>query len=222
MSIQIQLRRDTAENWLAKNPILAPGEPGFEIDTGTLKIGDGVTAWIDLQAFSGSSSYGAAINFRGTVASVQNLPLTGNQPSDAFLVSSDSGMRLWDGDSWVNLGPLVAGPPGPTGETGPASTIPGPQGERGEKGDKGDTGETGPASTIPGPQGERGEKGDKGDKGDTGEAGPQGEAGLQAAVYQTASGVIAGQRKIYVANPSVVGSNGAGLVGPVAGDIWLW
>ena len=44
---KIQIRRDTTA-WITKNPILAVGEFGFEIDTNKIKIGDGVTAWIDL------------------------------------------------------------------------------------------------------------------------------------------------------------------------------
>ena len=30
------------------NPVLSAGEPGFELDTGKLKIGDGSTYWNDL------------------------------------------------------------------------------------------------------------------------------------------------------------------------------
>lgn len=65
---QIQLRRGTAAEWAANNPILLPGEVGYERDTasdatdttdtftygitnggsGAIKIGDGVTRWADL------------------------------------------------------------------------------------------------------------------------------------------------------------------------------
>lgn len=44
----IQVRRDTAANWTSTNPTLAPGEMGFETDTGKLKIGTGSTAWTSL------------------------------------------------------------------------------------------------------------------------------------------------------------------------------
>lgn len=43
-----QLRRGTAEAWHKNNPILARGEPGYEIDTYRLKIGDGSTPWREL------------------------------------------------------------------------------------------------------------------------------------------------------------------------------
>jgi len=48
MAVQIQLRRDTAANWTAANPVLAAGEMGVETDTLKLKLGDGSTAWNSL------------------------------------------------------------------------------------------------------------------------------------------------------------------------------
>lgn len=39
------MRRGTAAQWTAANPVLAAGEPGAETDTGQLKLGDGTTAW---------------------------------------------------------------------------------------------------------------------------------------------------------------------------------
>jgi hypothetical protein len=52
MADRIQLRRDTAVNWAATNPILSSGEPGYDITNGILKVGDAVTAWNDLQPYS--------------------------------------------------------------------------------------------------------------------------------------------------------------------------
>lgn len=43
-----QLRRGNAEVWAKNNPILAAGEPGFELDTGKLKIGNGNDTYNDL------------------------------------------------------------------------------------------------------------------------------------------------------------------------------
>ena len=45
----IQLKRGKSSSWATLNPVLQPGEPGFEIDTGKLKIGNGVTEWLDLE-----------------------------------------------------------------------------------------------------------------------------------------------------------------------------
>lgn len=41
----ITQRTDTKQNWEIKNPVLLKGEIGVEIDTGNLKIGDGVSKW---------------------------------------------------------------------------------------------------------------------------------------------------------------------------------
>lgn len=50
---QIQLRRGKAVFWTDENPVLRPGEPGYETDTHKLKIGDGVTFWRELDYFNG-------------------------------------------------------------------------------------------------------------------------------------------------------------------------
>lgn len=44
----IQLRRDTEADWTIDNPVLAVGETGWTTDTMRVKLGDGVTAWVDL------------------------------------------------------------------------------------------------------------------------------------------------------------------------------
>jgi hypothetical protein len=48
MNYTIQFRSDTSAKWTEINPILALGEPGFETNTGKLKVGDGVTPWTGL------------------------------------------------------------------------------------------------------------------------------------------------------------------------------
>lgn len=48
-----QFKRGYSESWVKNNPILRAGEPGYELDTGKLKIGDGTTAWNDLEYFCG-------------------------------------------------------------------------------------------------------------------------------------------------------------------------
>ena len=53
MATKIQLRRDTSANWQGTNPVLAQGEPGVELDTHKMKIGDGSTAWNDLAYAAG-------------------------------------------------------------------------------------------------------------------------------------------------------------------------
>ena len=50
-----KFRRNTAEYWKNTNPVLADGEPCFELDTGKLKIGNGTTAYNDLKYINGDS-----------------------------------------------------------------------------------------------------------------------------------------------------------------------
>jgi len=60
MAKHLQLRRDTAANWSAVNPVLAQAEPALEIDTGRMKFGDGATAWDDLPYWALGFDIGAA------------------------------------------------------------------------------------------------------------------------------------------------------------------
>lgn len=65
---QIEFRRGTAAQWTTANPTLASGEPGFETDTGKMKIGNGSTIWTAL-AYSGGSGGGTA----GAALTANNL-----------------------------------------------------------------------------------------------------------------------------------------------------
>jgi len=49
MANRIQLRRGGAQEWANANPTLAQGELGIELDTGRIKIGDGVSPWNTLR-----------------------------------------------------------------------------------------------------------------------------------------------------------------------------
>ena len=66
---RIQLRRDVSTKWAEINPILMEGEVGFEIDTKLRKIGDGVTAWNNLD-------YLAAENITQELGSNENAVLS--------------------------------------------------------------------------------------------------------------------------------------------------
>lgn len=51
---QIQLRRDVTANWQTANPLLAQGEVGVDLTNRQIKIGDGATAWNNLNYYAGS------------------------------------------------------------------------------------------------------------------------------------------------------------------------
>ena len=48
MKSKFYFKRGKATSWTEKNVLLGPGEPGFEIDTGRLKVGDGIRTCNDL------------------------------------------------------------------------------------------------------------------------------------------------------------------------------
>jgi hypothetical protein len=51
MAIRIQLRRDTAANWVSSNPVLRQGEIGIETDTLQMKLGNGTSTWTQITAY---------------------------------------------------------------------------------------------------------------------------------------------------------------------------
>lgn len=48
VNARFQVRRGTAAEWSSANPVLLIGEPGYETDTGILRVGDGLTAFTSL------------------------------------------------------------------------------------------------------------------------------------------------------------------------------
>lgn len=67
---------------------------------------------------------GTGLNLRGIVATTGSLPPSGNTAGDAFLVTANSHVYVWNGSAWVDGGALQ----GPQG-------IQGPQGDPGTPGD---------------------------------------------------------------------------------------
>ena len=98
---------------------------------------------------------GVAVDLKGSVALIANLPPTGNTVNDAYIVDQDGDLYVWNGTSWYSAGQIVGpqGPTGPTGATGANSTVTGPTGSTGPTGP---TGATGANSTVTGPTGPSG------------------------------------------------------------------
>jgi hypothetical protein len=100
-----------------------------------------------------TGAQGTSITVKGQVANVVNLPSVGNTVNDAWIVSANGNLYVWNGSGWVNAGPIVGptgatGPSvtGPTGPTGAVSSVAGPTGATGAQGI---TGPTGPSVTGP-------------------------------------------------------------------------
>jgi hypothetical protein len=82
---------------------------------------------------------GLAVNLKGSVALVADLPTTGNTDRDAYIVDEDGDLYVWDGTIWYTAGQIVGpqgptGPTGPTGATGADSFVTGPTGPTGPSG----------------------------------------------------------------------------------------
>jgi len=205
---QLSLRGDTLARWTSFNPVLADREMVLETDTDKFKIGDGVTAYLSLP-YGGivgpTGPQGASINLKGTVATVGNLPSTGNAVNDAYIVTADGDLYVWTGSlPWANVGQII-GPTGPTGVMGPTGAIgptgnnglTGPTGATGPAGDVGNFGPTGPTGPVglTGPTGPTGPQGaDSTVSGPTGPTGPQGAASTVAGPTgpQGAASTVAG------------------------------
>lgn len=64
---KIRFREDTAINWMLTNPVLNSSEPGFENDTGRLKIGDGINVWKNLPYINSAGEYIADVPSGGGI-----------------------------------------------------------------------------------------------------------------------------------------------------------
>ena len=80
MPIKIQLRRGTASQWTAANPILSEGEFGYESDTTKFKVGSGTASWTELAYALGgdvlTTATASATYLRQDTASATYLGIT--------------------------------------------------------------------------------------------------------------------------------------------------
>jgi len=57
---QIRLRRDTYQNWFDANPVLAYGEPAYDVTNNKIKVGNGIDNWQDLPYLTDVEANGIA------------------------------------------------------------------------------------------------------------------------------------------------------------------
>ncbi len=109
MNATIRIRRDTAANWTAVNPVLASGEPGLETDTRKIKYGDGATAWSSLAySYTGGGGGGGSGDVSGPGASTDNAMVrwdgtTGELVQNSTATLSDAGLLTATGVTVTNL-----------------------------------------------------------------------------------------------------------------------
>ena len=94
MATRMQQRRATAEQWLLADPILAAGEIGYETDTFSFKIGDGINTWSILDYFENSTSLQGTIDDyipltqKGVALGVAELDANGVVPASQLDLAS--------------------------------------------------------------------------------------------------------------------------------------
>ena len=171
---RIQFRRDTAIRWAHVNPVLLDGEPGYELDTGFWKVGDGVKSWNEL-------GYKAEDGLQGPPG-IQGLQGIQGVKGDKGERGDTGGVGLTGPSNTISIGTVTAGESAGDAAAYLTGTSPSqvlnlvlPKGNKGDQGEKGNTGIQG-IQGINGPQGLRGEKGEKGDQGIQGIGGPNGDA----------------------------------------------
>lgn len=86
------LRNDYAATWASRNPILARGEIGAEIDTGLLKMGDGVTPFNNLNYINQSGSGGGVGD--GALITTVNNKLTIANYGRSYWTYDNSSMQV--------------------------------------------------------------------------------------------------------------------------------
>lgn len=80
-----RFRRGTTAEWEYANPTLQKGEPGYDTEAGVLKVGDGTTAWNELEGIIGSGDgegSGGSSNPQGVTFNIYPNQQTGNFPLD--------------------------------------------------------------------------------------------------------------------------------------------
>ena len=89
-----QFKRGTAQRWIDVNPILRQGEPGFEYDTGKLKIGDGFTPWNNLKYINENIDVDKQEEMV-TVSTYSELPKIGDEKK-LYRVVEDKLLYQWN------------------------------------------------------------------------------------------------------------------------------
>ncbi len=102
-------RRGTAAEWTAADPILLDGEPGYETDTGNLKVGDGSTAWTSLPYYS------SAAGIPDTILDAKGDLIAASAADTAAILSVGTDGQILYADSGETTGLLWDDPPTPGG-----------------------------------------------------------------------------------------------------------
>jgi hypothetical protein len=95
----ITFRKGTASAWTSANPVLASGEPGYDLTNSVLKIGDGVSNWVSLSGIGSSSVGGSSSSYVGvrgiisTTGTLTSFAVSGGYPV-GYLDLFQDGVKL--------------------------------------------------------------------------------------------------------------------------------
>ena len=89
---KIKFRRDTTANWATANSVLSQGEPGLDITTNSLKVGDGSTAWSNLEYIANRIYPTPEIEYTGVFGGLPSYWRYTGSPS-VYISSSNSDFR---------------------------------------------------------------------------------------------------------------------------------
>lgn len=100
MNSKFYFKRGKAASWTKQNIVLGPGEPGFELDTGKLKVGNGATAWNDLPYLVDKKEI--LQNVSTFLGKLDKLPAAADNPDGTICIVKDV-PYIKVGDSWEKL-----------------------------------------------------------------------------------------------------------------------
>ena len=89
---KIKFRRDTTANWATANSVLSLGEPGLDITTNSLKVGDGTTAWANLDYIANKIYPKPQIEYTGVFGNAPSYWRYTGSPS-VYISSSNGDFR---------------------------------------------------------------------------------------------------------------------------------
>jgi len=112
VATRIQLRRDTAANWVSANPVLRAGEIGIETDTLKFKIGNGST-WTATTSYANVTPSGLT-NSLGDYILVADQGSPGGPAelnSNGDLIIPENSIILWNDAAYDYTTTLTATEP---------------------------------------------------------------------------------------------------------------
>lgn len=92
MAVRFKQLSKTSTEWTSLNPTLLEGEIGFEKDTKKIKVGDGITAWNNLDYITGSSS--SDTDSTNLVDLTSDQTITGIKTFDSVVRTSNIGSQI--------------------------------------------------------------------------------------------------------------------------------